>query len=165
VVAQPNRLQPKEHGAYAILALPTASSLWLGGFPAVAWLIAAASLAGFLAHEPLLVASGKRGGRAQQATPGAIRRLLVLLALAVVAGLAALAWASPPVRWSLLGCLALAGVTFAFSLTGRHRSFGGQLLGVVSLSAPCVPMLLAGARPDGRGELVAAARSSVAEAP
>lgn len=138
------KLQPKEHGAYAILAVPIVTALLIAGPTAVGFTVAVASLAGFLAHEPLLVAWGHRGGRAQAATPAAKRRLLVLLGAAVACGILAMVLGSQSVRWSLVGCLLLAATSFLLAVAGKHRTMGGQLWGVIGLSVPCVPILLAG---------------------
>ena len=51
---------------------------------------------------------------------------------------------STHVRWSLIACLAIALSGFAVALAGRHRTLGGQLWGVVGLSIPSVPILIAG---------------------
>ena len=56
-------LKPKEHGAYAILAIPIVTAILVTGPTVVGLCVAVASLAGFLAHEPLLVALGHRGAR------------------------------------------------------------------------------------------------------
>lgn len=144
-VGQPTaKLQPKEHGAYAILGIPIVTALAVTGPTVVGACVAAASVAGFLAHEPLLVALGHRGSRAQRITPVATKRLYSLLALMVVCGLIALAVGSTNVRMSLLGCGVLAIASFSLAVAGKHKSLGGQLWGVISLSVPCVPILLAG---------------------
>ncbi len=137
-------LKPKEHGAYAILGIPIVSSLIVTGPTIVGLCVACASVAGFLAHEPLLVAIGHRGGRAQRGTPGAWKRLTILLLLSVACGSLALTLGSPRVRLSLMACGMLAVVSFTLALIGKHKTVFGQLLGVSGLSVPCVPILLAG---------------------
>lgn len=137
-------LKPKEHGAYAILGVPILTSLLIAGPTWVGLCVAVASVAGFLAHEPLLVALGHRGARAQRTTPAARRRLGVLLAVTIAGGGVAMVAGDTSVRWSLLGCGVLAVAGFALAIAAKHRTLGGQLLGVVGLSAPCVPILLAG---------------------
>ncbi|WP_442505853.1 YwiC-like family protein [Novipirellula sp. SH528] len=138
------KLKPKEHGAYAILGIPIVTSLAITGPTVVGVSVAAASVAGFLAHEPLLVAWGHRGKRAKQNTPSATKRLGTLLAITVMFGTLALALGSPSVRGSLLGCSVLAISGFALAIAGKHRTLGGQMWGVIGLSVPCVPILLAG---------------------
>ncbi|WP_372894371.1 YwiC-like family protein [Stieleria sp.] len=141
------KLKPKEHGAYAILGIPIATSLLIAGLSVPGVCVAIASVTGFLAHEPLLIAWGHRGSRAQRSTPAATRRLFVLLALTLLGGSLAFLTGSTAVRISLLGCLGLATSSFALAVAGNHRSLLNQLWGVVGLSVPCVPILLAGAIP------------------
>ncbi|PAY18160.1 hypothetical protein CKO51_17785 [Rhodopirellula sp. SM50] len=147
VVTPAAKLKPKEHGAYAILGIPIATSLLIAGLSVPGVCVAIASVTGFLAHEPLLVAWGHRGSRAQRSTPTATRRLVILTALTILCGCVAFLTGSNPVRISLLGCLGLASTSFALAVAGNHRSLLGQLWGVVGLSVPCVPILLAGAIP------------------
>ena len=64
-------LKPKEHGAYAILIIPIATSLAISGVSVTGGAVAIASLAGFFAHEPLLVVLGRRGLRAKRDAPQA----------------------------------------------------------------------------------------------
>ena len=46
---------PREHGAYGQLAFPLVTALVIAGVTLSGVLIAVAAIAGFLAHEPLLV--------------------------------------------------------------------------------------------------------------
>lgn len=137
-------LRPKEHGAYAILAIPIVTAILITGPTVVGLCVAVASIAGFLAHEPLLVSLGHRGARAQRTTPAAKRRLGVLLTMTVVSGIIAIVAGTTSVRYALVACGALAIASFAIAIAGKHRTLGGQLWGVVGLSVPCVPILLAG---------------------
>ena len=137
-------LKPKEHGAYAILAIPIVTAILVTGPTIVGLCVAVASLAGFMAHEPLLVALGRRGARAQRTTPHAQRRLGVLLTVTIAGGIIALVAGSTSVRNSLILCCALALVCFVLAIAGKHRTLGGQLWGIIGLSVPCVPILLAG---------------------
>jgi YwiC-like protein len=43
-------LSPKEHGAYAILAIPIVTAIFITGLTLVGLCVAIASIAGFLAH-------------------------------------------------------------------------------------------------------------------
>jgi hypothetical protein len=138
------KLHPKEHGAYAILGIPIVTALIMSDLTLLGVCVAVASVAGFLAHEPLLVAWGHRGRRAQRSTPAAKSRLAVLLLITLVAGCIALAAADSSQRWAIVTCLALAVSSFAVALVGQHRTIAGQLWGVIGLSFPCVPILMAG---------------------
>ncbi len=135
-------LKPKEHGAYAILAIPIVTALSFGLPSSVGLCVSIAAFAGFFAHEPLLVVLGHRGMRAQVGAHDARYRLIALLSIAGVAGTIALAIGSQPVRLALLLCFILACSSFAIAATGKHRSFAGQAWGVVGLSSPCLPILL-----------------------
>ena len=137
-------MKPKEHGAYAIVTLPMVAALAMSGMGIVSLAVVVASLAGFFAHEPMLIALGHRGQRAQRAATWARYRATSLILLCVGAGTTAMWFGSAAVQVSLAGCLLLAIVSFALSIARFHRTLGGQLLGVVSLSVPCLPILLAG---------------------
>ncbi|TWT82383.1 hypothetical protein CA13_38460 [Planctomycetes bacterium CA13] len=141
------KLHPKEHGAYAILGIPIVAALIAVGATVNGVCVAIASVSGFFAHEPLLVAVGHRGRRAQTSTPQARSRLIFLLTGMGIAGGTAMLLGNLEVRVSLVVCLGLAVGTFAFGIVGKHRSIAVQLLGVVGLSSPCVPILLAGDMP------------------
>lgn len=137
-------LKPKEHGAYVILVTPIATALLIAGVGVVGVAVSVASIAGFFAHEPLLVALGHRGARAKRCTPLATSRAISLIGLGVIGGTTAMWLGSPAVRISLVACLTLAVAGFAVASMNKHRTIGGQLLGVTGLSIPCVPILLSG---------------------
>lgn len=141
------KLKPKEHGAYAILGIPIFSSYMIAGPTLVGSCVALASVAGFVAHEPLLVWLGHRGARAQRTAPAAPMRLGVLVTVTVACGAIAMVRGAASVQWSLVGCGVLAFVCFAIAIVGKHRTLGGQLAGIFGLSVPCVPILLAGDLP------------------
>ena len=56
----------------------------------------------------------------------------------------ALAIGSPEVRVALLIGGLFAVVSFVLAFVGHHKTLGGQLWGVIGLTVPCVPILLAG---------------------
>lgn len=141
---QAAKLHPKEHGAYAILAIPIVTALIIAGPNLIGVCIALAAVTGFLAHEPLLVAWGHRGCRAQGNTPAAKTRLLTFLSITSLTGCTAFFAGTASVRWSLVACIVLASTSFALAVAGRHRTLTGQLWGVAGLSLPCVPILIAG---------------------
>lgn len=138
------KLKPKEHGAYAILGIPIVTALVVARPTLAGVCVALAAFAGFLAHEPLLVSLGHRGTRARRTTPAATRRLIVLLGITIVCGCVAMVVGSTAVRYSLLGCGVLAVASFALAIAGKHKTLGGQLWGVIGLSVPFVPIMLAG---------------------
>lgn len=143
-VIAPAQLYPKEHGAYAILGVPLASALVIGGLSVVAVLTTVATIAGFVAHEPLMVAMGRRGHRAQSATPQASLRLMSLTLIAFLSGGTAFWLGSFEVRLALTVCLLFAGFAFVMSVAGLHRTLAAQLIDIMSLTLPSSVVLLAG---------------------
>ena len=137
-------LKPKEHGAYAIVTIPMLTALITSGISLVGVAVVVTSLAGFFAHEPLLVTLGHRGGRVRRDAPGARPRAIGLLLLSVLAGTTAMWLGTPVVRITLVGCLLLAIASLTLAVARQHRTLGGQLFGVAGLSVPCVPILIAG---------------------
>lgn len=136
------KLNPKEHGAYAILGVPLATSILLAGPTLVGMLVVVASIAAFFAHEPLLVACQHRGKRAQAATPAAQQRLVLLAAVTVGCTALAALLGSDSVRIALLGAGLLASIAIGLAVAGKHRSLAGQIVGVLGLSAPSLPIAL-----------------------
>ena len=149
-------LIPREHGAWAQLALPLASALLVGGpaLPAIA--LALATMLGFIAHEPTLVLLGSRGARVRtEQGPRARRWLIRLLVPAVLIGSWGL-WSSP---WPARLALALAGVlaTLLLGLAARRRErsmlgeftvigafvAAGTAVALASGTAPTVALTLA----------------------
>ena len=59
-------LWPKEHGAYGQITFPLIAAFAVAGVSVGGLLIATATIAGFLAHEPALVVLGLRGSRAKR---------------------------------------------------------------------------------------------------
>ena len=150
--APPGRLRPllpREHGAWGQLAMPLLSGLLVGGATPASLLLAAATVLGFLAHEPWLVALGHRGVRAaSQDGPRARRAMRRLLAGAAAAALAG-AWLAPPAaRWALLLPAALSAAVIGLVLARRERTVPGELTVVTAFAtAGLVVALAAGAPP------------------
>lgn len=148
-------LRPREHGAYAMLAFPVASGLFVGGVSVAGVAFALLAAAGFLAHEAALVVLGRRGERVRTAADAAARRRLAVLGGAALAfGLvfvvwaptSALAWAVPPV---LLG-----GSVMGLVLAGGTKSLGGELLVACAFAAVHGPVALSGLGGEGGAEPV-----------
>jgi len=135
-------LVPREHGAYAQLGMPLAAA-YAGGQPgAAAWLFGAAAVAAFLAHEPLLVLLGHRGGRALAEAGGRARRRVVGL-LAGGATAAALGTRLAPAAAAtglipLVFTLALG----AFLLRRRERTYAAEVLAAVALAGAGLPVAI-----------------------
>lgn len=143
--ARPRGLAPKEHGAWGQLFAPLAVALGLGRPGFVAWGLAIAVVAVFMAHEPLLVVLGQRGTRAARETSvPAKRRLAMMLGAALVFGCVALAGGSWVVRSAAGVSVALLLVAvFGFLVRGQERSTFGELWIASTLPAASVPVCLA----------------------
>jgi YwiC-like protein len=120
-------LLPKEHGAYGQILFPLATALLAAGVSAAGILVAAAVVAGFLAHEPALVLLGQRGPRAARdlAWP-AVVWLACWLALSVAAGLGALAAMDPEARWSLAVPAVPAVLLALAAARGAEKTWQGE---------------------------------------
>jgi len=151
-------LMPREHGAYAQVIFPQLTALLLGGITTPALLLALAAVTVFLAHEPLLVLLGSRGGRAKRETGSPARQRLVWLAvIGVPAGLLGL-WLSPPTaRVGAAIPLALALLLAPLVFRREEKTALGELLIAVSLSATLSPVAIGG----GARFLVAAGAAGV----
>jgi hypothetical protein len=144
MTSDPISLVPREHGAYGQLAFPLITSFLVAGVSTVSLLIAASVVAGFLAHEPLLVLIGRRGARAQRhQRRQAITALVVEGTVAAAAGVSALVLAPPTVRWSLLLPLVPA-VCLAIAIVIEHekRAFG-EVAAALTFSSLAAPLCLA----------------------
>lgn len=141
-----------------MLAFPVASGLVVGGMSVAGLAFALLAVAGFLAHEAVLVVMGRRGERVRSSADAAARtRLAVLGAVAVVSGVlfvvtaqgSALAWAVPA---ALLGTSVMALV-----LAGRTKSITGELLVAAAFASVHAPVAAAGhGAPPGSTEPEAA---------
>lgn len=139
-------LWPREHGAYVQLLGPLLCALLFTAHSALALAIAAAAVAVFLAHEPLLVLLGRRGGRAR-ATEG--RRAARLIAALGSLVLLVVIWAALRDGGLLLALLAPGTLSLAAAatiLSGHERSLPGQLLSTAALVSFTVPVLVASGR-------------------
>lgn len=138
-------LLPREHGAYGQLALPLTSAVAMSSPSWASLALGVGFVAAFLAHEPLLVALGQRGGRAKREHGArATRRGIALAALSVLGlGLGARLGGSD-VRAAMLLPAALALALAPFVLSRRERSLPGELLAAAALSATALPLARAG---------------------
>jgi hypothetical protein len=136
-------LVPREHGAYAQLALPLAAA-YAGGWPgAAACLFGLAAIAAFLAHEPLLIRLHHRGKRAfTEAGQRAGRRLAVLAIVGVgAAGLAA--YLAPAAAAMALLPAFVAVVLAAFIFKRRERTVAAEILASAALGSAALPVAVA----------------------
>ncbi|HEY7725325.1 MAG TPA: YwiC-like family protein [Anaeromyxobacteraceae bacterium] len=141
-------LWPREHGAWAQMALPLATALLAGRPGAAAWLIAVAAALAFLGHEPALVLLGTRGPRAR-ADDGALasRLLLVLGGSAGLAGLAGLWLAPQAARLAAVAPVALAAATALLARRRLEMTTGGEVVAGAAMAAAGLPVALAAGAP------------------
>ena len=149
-------LFPKEHGAYGQMAFPAVTALMVGRFHLSAVLCALVVVAGFLAHEPLLVVLGRRGPRARlDAGRAAPVSLAAFIAIVAAAGLGALRLMPPGARWSVaVPLVPLAAVVVALAQKSE-KSWFGELSVAVAFSCAAVPIAVAGGASAGAGLLIA----------
>jgi hypothetical protein len=136
-------LVPREHGAYAQLALPMVVAVASGrpGLASASFVIA--GVAAFLAHEPLCVLAGVRGKRARV---DAGKRAGWMLALATpIFAAAAVAGAALSPAGALAGvapaCLAV--VVSVLAVRRRARSGLAEVLAAAALSGAALPVAVA----------------------
>jgi YwiC-like protein len=141
-------LFPREHGAYGQLLFPLVCSLLVGHPAAGAYLLAAAGIAAFLAHESLLVVLGQRGARsARELRHEAWRSLALFGGFAAVCAAVALSVLS---RVALVGVAVTVFLALAVAIAvavGRERTTVGEMLVAVALASLSVPTALAGLVP------------------
>jgi hypothetical protein len=136
---------PREHGAYGQLGFPLATALVVAGGSPAGLLIATAAIAAFLAHEPSEILLGHRGPRSLRDQGPRARVALGVCALAALAaGLGAVAALEPSAYWSLAVPLVPALLLSACTLTGREKTWYGEVTAAVAFSSVAVPIVVAG---------------------
>ena len=136
---------PREHGAYGQLLFPLATALAIGQLWPGGWLLAAAAVFAFLAHEPMLVLLGQRGARAWREQRDRAVRWFAAWSTAAAACAAAAVMVMPPgARTALLGPLALGVVLGAVILARREHTTAGEILSAVTMASLALPVGLAG---------------------
>lgn len=129
-------LVPREHGAWAQMALPLVSALLVAGVSVSALLLAAATVLGFIAHEPALVLVGVRGVRVREAEGARARRWLVLLLVgAVTGGVVGLLLAPWSARAALLVAGAAGALLMGLAVRRREQSMVGEFIAVTAFVA------------------------------
>ncbi|MCC7125654.1 MAG: YwiC-like family protein [Acidobacteria bacterium] len=139
---------PKEHGAYGQVTLPLIAAFAVAGATTSGVLTALAVVAGFLAHEPLLVVLGQRGVRARRehGTP-AMRWLVAGLIVGIAASVGALWTIASPLRWSFL-IPAVPAAALMFSIArGAEKSWWGETAAALAFTMAAFPIVLAGGLP------------------
>ncbi len=137
-------LLPHEHGAYGQIAMPLACGLALGRPGPAAFLLAAGAFAGFLAYEPLLVATGRRGRRARDEDGARAVRLAFRLAAAATLLAGAGLFLSPPAaRLAAVVPPLLAAVVALLVRLELERTVAGEVAVAVALSSAGFPVAVA----------------------
>ena len=149
VMEQPSaerwRLLPREHGAYAQIIFPLLTALALGDGSAAQFYWAAAALAVFVGHEPLLILAGERGRRSHADLGGHAQKFAgSLFVVALVAGL--LGWWHAPqsARLAVTFPLGLAIFLLLLIIYHREKTLPGELLVSLTFSTMLIPVALAG---------------------
>lgn len=138
-------LLPREHGAYGQLLFPLLSALLIGEPAPGAYLLGAAAVAAFLAHESLLVVLGQRGARARREQGSDARRSLALFGgFCAVTGAVSLFVLPRPALDVLVLPVVLALLVGAAVAMHRERSTPGEMLAAVALTSLALPVALAG---------------------
>lgn len=140
------KLTPREHGAYGQLGFPLLTALLVLRPNTPALLLTGAALAAFFAHEPALVAFGRRGLHARESDgKRAALAFVLLLALAAVLGAAGL-WLSPrAARIGAIECAVLGALLTGAIVAGYEKTLAGELVAAAAMtSAGFVVALAAG---------------------
>lgn len=141
-------LWPREHGAYFQLGIPIVAALAAQVPVASSVALAAAAWLAFLAHEPLLVLLGHRGGRLRTAEGARARRYAAVLAGgAVSVGAVALALAPPATLPVTALALAPAAAVIALAWRRREHTLIGELVAAVALTGAAAPVAVAAGAP------------------
>jgi hypothetical protein len=141
-------LVPHEHGAYGQIALPIVTGLSLGRPTASALMLGLGALAGFMAYEPLLVLTGRRGARARDRHGRRAWRVAgIWLGLAVLLGGCGFAIAPLHARVGSLVPPLMAVAVAALVHRGWERTTVGEAFVAAALSSAGLPVALAAGAP------------------
>jgi hypothetical protein len=133
-------LFPREHGAYGQLAFPLVAVLGSGTPGPAAWALVIAFVAGFIAHEPLLVLLGQRGPRARrEQEDAAIRTLVWMSGMAVIDLAFAVYRLAPALRWTVLVPIAFAIATVPLIVQKKQRTATGEMHVALALGSCALP--------------------------
>ena len=137
-------LAPREHGAYGQIALPLIAALGMGRPGASAILMTSGALCAFVAHEPVLVATGLRGSRALREEGGRARRRLAILGAATALAGGAGLWLAPgAARLAAAVSIVLALALAVLIARGQEKTTPGELLAAGALASAAVPVAIA----------------------
>jgi hypothetical protein len=134
-------LLPREHGAYAEVLFPLLTVFCLGKTTLSSCGLGLAILAGFIAHEPLQILLGARGGALQRELRGRARAQGALLLVLSVAGAAlGLSRAEAPVLVAAAALLPGLALVLGLTLARRGKTLPGETLVALLLAFAAVPV-------------------------
>ena len=132
---------PKEHGAYAQLAVPLVTAFACGRPTLAAALFAFAACAAFVAHEAGAILLGARGKRARREDgPRARTWLLTAAGLAGASGLVAFALAPDPARLFAVFAFGVAALAGLLMYERKERTRGGEIVAATALAGAAAPV-------------------------
>lgn len=141
-------LWPREHGTYGELLFPLATALILGRPGITAWALCAVALGGFLAHEGLVVAMGRRGDRTRREDGARARTsLLCFGGLALLGAVLALPGLERNVALAATLAMVLSCLAIGAAWLGAERRITVTLIAALALSAWSAPVAMAGGVP------------------
>jgi hypothetical protein len=139
---------PREHGAYAEVLFPLLTVFCLGTTGLASVALSLAIVAGFLAHEPLQLLLGARGGALQRELGGRARAQGTLLLTASIAtGAFGLQRAGSPAIAAAAGLLPALALVLGLTLVGREKSLLGETLVALLLAFAALPVARAAGLP------------------
>lgn len=134
-------LFPREHGAYGQLAFPLIAALGSGAPALAAWALTITFIAGFIAHEPLLVLLGHRGPRARREQADAAIHTLVWMGGMAAVDLAIALYLLPPGRrWTVLVPIAFAFATIPLIVQRKQKTATGEMHVALALGSCALPV-------------------------
>ena len=150
-------LLPREHGAYAELFFPLLTGILLAAPTLPALALGAASVALFLANEPVAILLGVRGQRLLE-TQGARARTRagVLVGLGFLLGILGLAGAGSAVWPEILLPVLTGALLVPLVLMGKQKSLVGEFLVLSAFSTLLLPLAAASGADPGRAILATA---------
>jgi hypothetical protein len=148
---------PREHGAYGQLVFPLVTSLVVTGVTWPSVLLSLACVAGFLAHEPLVVLLGHRGRRSQLTDVDRSGRWLIgSLVVATAAAILAVDAMPAALRWTVLVPATAGALAISTVIRGREKTMTGEMAVAVAFAGAAQPVCAAGGN-VAAGAIIAAA--------
>jgi hypothetical protein len=130
------------------LALPMLGAFLQGRAGGAAIALAIAAFAAFLAHEPMLIAFGRRGRRAEDYDrPRAMQRVWMLSAVFAISGAIGFALSPVEARVAAVAVGWMGAIALSAAVLGVERGAGAQFVAATVLPAASLPVALAAGVP------------------